>query len=264
MAALHRDALGPRLIRSHAHGLAELAAGHAPSTPVPTCGDWTLADLAWHLTEVQHFWVWIVEHRPAGPETYPEPIRPGDGELPAMLRGGADRLADLLASLPDDEPAWSWSDDETVGFTVRRQTHEALIHHVDALSACGKALPPIDPPLAADGVDELVRVMLGGVPDWAVFTPDGTTTELVATDTDDRWPLRSGRMTGTSPTSGNTYDLAAYEPLAEPGHPTTSIRGPALDLDLWLWGRAGRDGLEITGEPSGADAMRAAVVDATQ
>ena len=31
--------------------------GHAPMDgDVPTCPGWTVADLTWHLTEVQHFW----------------------------------------------------------------------------------------------------------------------------------------------------------------------------------------------------------------
>ena len=35
------------------------------------------------------------------------------------------------------EPAWTWSAEQTVGFTLRRQAHEALIHRLDAEQTAG-------------------------------------------------------------------------------------------------------------------------------
>ena len=54
--------------------LAELGWRCDLTTPVPTCGDWTLADLIWYLAEVQSFWEYIIANRPAGPDRYPAPI----------------------------------------------------------------------------------------------------------------------------------------------------------------------------------------------
>ncbi|HOQ54008.1 MAG TPA: maleylpyruvate isomerase N-terminal domain-containing protein [Micropruina sp.] len=34
--------------------------GADPDAPVPTCPGWTVADLAWHLTEVHAFWAEIL------------------------------------------------------------------------------------------------------------------------------------------------------------------------------------------------------------
>ena len=70
----------------------------------------------------------------------------------------------------------------TVGWVLRRQAHEALVHRVDAEQTAG--LPVTDPGvvLAADGVDEMLGVMVSGLPEWASFTPDGQRVRLHATD----------------------------------------------------------------------------------
>jgi|GEM_PF-3463318 len=73
--------------------LADIAEVGDLSAPVPTCPDWTLADLAWHLLEVQDFWTWIIGNRPAGPDNYVGSERPSDNELATGLREACDRLA---------------------------------------------------------------------------------------------------------------------------------------------------------------------------
>lgn len=255
---------GPDVIVRHGLGLAQIAETHAPSTAVPTCGDWNLADLTWHLAEVQDFWAYIIAHRPTGPDSYEQPARPPDGQLAQLLSDRCRQLADVLEGVDRSETAWSWSDDRTVGFTTRRQSHEALIHHVDAILATGGDLPDIDPALAADGVDELVRVMLSGVPDWASYAPSDRTLLISATDTGHSWPLGLGRMTGTSPDTGTTYDLSAMEVLDGLDAPTTIIEATAAQLDLWMWGRSGGDVVHIGGDPVGASFLRDAIAESTQ
>ena len=103
-------------------------------TRVPSCPDWNAADLLWHLgADVQDFWAWILEHRPEGPDGYPELTRP---DSPAGLLEAFDtataRLSPPSASVGPDEHAWTWSTDQTAGFIGRRQAHEALIHRLDA------------------------------------------------------------------------------------------------------------------------------------
>ena len=39
-----------------------------PTTPVPSCPDWTASDLLWHLGEVQLFWGTIVAERLSDPD----------------------------------------------------------------------------------------------------------------------------------------------------------------------------------------------------
>ena len=119
----------------------------APSgAEVPSCPDWDVDDLLWHLGgEVQHFWAWTIAHRPEVPRDWAEQERPaGRDELLALLDHAHEDLVRRLRGAHPTDPAWSWADDprlHTVGFTMRRQAHEALIHRVDAELAVGSARP---------------------------------------------------------------------------------------------------------------------------
>ncbi len=236
MTPLHPDVLSIADISHAADALADLFDAHDPTTPVPSCGDWTMADLVWHLTEVQLFWGHIIGNRPEGPETYESPTRPANAELSAGLRTAGVDLVELLSLADDDTVAWSWSEDHTVGFTVRRQVHESMVHAIDGFLAVGAATPEIEPLLAADGIDELVTVMLTGTPDWATFEANGGVVELVASDTGDQWALRPGTIVGTEPTSGKHLERNGYE-VDDEVIPAATIQAPALDLLLWMWGR---------------------------
>ena len=138
----------------------------APDAPVPTCPDWTVADLAWHLTEVHAYWAGILESeartdeeaeaveagKPARPETV-------DATLDLFDETTGDLLTEFLGR-DDDEPAWFWLDTaRTVGAIRRMQAHEATMHRVDAELAAGLPSAPIDPALAADGVAHAFEVM---------------------------------------------------------------------------------------------------------
>ncbi|MDJ0769392.1 MAG: maleylpyruvate isomerase N-terminal domain-containing protein [Ilumatobacter sp.] len=252
------------MIARHGAGLAELGRRHSPSTPVPTCGDWRLADLVWHLAEVQDFWCHVIGNRPAGPDSYDRPSRPADDELGDLLADRCRRLVSLLTDADPAEHAWSWADEQTVGFTVRRQSHEALVHHVDGLLAVGEPVPTVDPALGADGVDELVGVMLTGVPPWATFTRGTGTIRLDAGGAGRSWSLRFGRMTGTSPTTGTDHDLAALERIDDLDRADTVIEAPALDLDLWMWGRLPDEHVSVAGDPDAVARLRQTIAESTQ
>jgi len=263
MAARYPSSIWTNLIEGHTMALASLAERHPLDTGVPSCGDWTLADLVWHLAEVQSFWVYAIANRPAGPESYSEPERPDGERLAGLLRATCAQLVSALEPAHADEPAWSWSNDHTVGFTLRRQTHEALIHHIDGVLAVGEPMPIIDPLVAADGVDELVTVMLSGVPEWADFTPDGTTIVLATSDTGHSWSAAIGRMRGIAPDSGLDIDLPALELIDRAVAPAATISAPAQALDLWLWGRAASDAISVEGDSSEAQRLRAIIAATT-
>lgn len=98
----------------------------------------------------------------------------------------------------------------------------------------------MDPGLSADGVDEALRVMYGGVPEWGTFTPDSERTlRLKATDTGDTWYVILGRFTGTDPEDDRFRDERDIHPAAtDPGGAAAAtISGTAADLDCWLWHR---------------------------
>jgi len=230
---------------------------------VPSCPGWSLADLTWHLTEVQSFWAAIVEGLLDAPDEVTEPQRPPDEELIGALDAARHRLVEGLASADPEDACWTWSADKSVHFVRRRQAHEALIHRVDFELSAGVELVEINPALAADGVDEVLRVMIGGVPDWGTFTPEVATMRLVAEDVNRAWPLQFGRFTGTSPNTGNTYDLDAVE-VMEVGRPEATVSGRAADLDLWLWGRGPVERLTTDGDPALAGRLRLLAVEDTQ
>jgi uncharacterized protein (TIGR03083 family) len=208
-----------------------------PDRQVPTCPEWTAADLLWHLTEVQHFWGTIVRGReqsppktdPPRPETYADAL--------AEFETSAAVLADALAETPDDVAVWTWSSDHTIGFVRRRQAHEALIHRLDA-ELTADAVTEFDPDLALDGVDEVMRVMFGGMPEWASWEPTGPTGTVRVAGRAAEWPFRMGRQSGTSPESGTVYtDELGLEVLDAADSPSFTVTGSAADLDAYLWNR---------------------------
>jgi uncharacterized protein (TIGR03083 family) len=224
-----------------------------PMQPVPSCPDWTTVDLFWHLTEVQWFWGAVVRERVDDPSALqtPRPERPSDlGSLGHLYATVSAALEDTLSALPPETPVWTWADDKTVGFVRRRQAHEALIHRVDAELATGK-VTEIDPALATDGIDEVLRIMYGDVPDWAAFDGDGATVRIETSDTGAAWTVALGRFTGTDPDDGQPYDETGLLVDAGPGSggaPSALVRGTAADLDCWLWNRLAADRVDRSGD----------------
>jgi uncharacterized protein (TIGR03083 family) len=238
-------------IRTESARFAEVLAACPPEARVPSCPDWDAADLAWHLTEVQHFWEHVITHRPAPPETYAEPERPGTYAevLAAFDATHAAFVAALEAADPDDA-AWSWSvpGDQRVGFTYRRQAHEALIHRLDAELAAG-LVTDLPAALAADGVDEALAVMYGGLPPWGRFEPRPQYAEFRATDTATSVWVQLGTFSGTTPEGVERRGEPDQHVVPDPGVPAgLVVTGTAADLDAWLWHRVGDDRVSITGD----------------
>ncbi|WP_435769854.1 maleylpyruvate isomerase family mycothiol-dependent enzyme [Nocardioides sp. SYSU DS0651] len=239
-------------IRADSARFAQVLAECAPDARVPTCPDWDAADLLWHLGTVQHFWHHVISTRPAPPEEYVRPERPAsyDGLL-EFFATWHERFVTALAAADADEPAWSWADgaeQQTVGFTYRRQAHEALIHRVDADLTAGSA-GGLDPALAADGVHEVLEVM-HAAPSWGRFMPLDQHLEVRLTDTGDTAWAALGRFTGTSPGDGAVYDdePALHVLPTRPGRVDVVVSGPAAELDAWLWHRGPGAEVSVTGD----------------
>ena len=235
-----------------------------PGTRVPTCPDWDADDLLWHLAKVQWFWGTIVGRgltAYADVEALDNGGRPGerDGLLALFGRASAGLHRNLGAASPDT-PAWTWSDEQSVGFIRRRQAHEALIHRLDAELTAGDRTP-MDVDLSTDGVDEALHIMYGGAPPWGRFTPDPTQTVRVrTTDTNRSWLLTLGQLTGTDD-DGTAHDEpelrvaasnggAADSGASDTGQPAAAtVTGAAADLDCWLWHRPPVGPVEQAGDP---------------
>ena len=253
-------------IQRESHRFASVTRTAQHRTLVPTCPAWNVADLIWHLTEVQYFWATIVEDLIQNPEDVPPFARPEDGALSEAFIVQSARLQDALTRRNPEESCWSWHDDgHSVGWVRRRQAHEALIHRVDA-EISTESRSPVDGDLGADGVDEVLRVTidLDNPPEWASFKTDGTSARVETSDGAAAWSMNFGRFVGSSLVSGKDYDFVAAQLTPSISDPTAIIRGAPDDLDLWLWGRGPIDALSISGDPRIAEKLREAAVEATQ
>jgi uncharacterized protein (TIGR03083 family) len=217
------------------------------AAPVPPCPKWTVWDLVRHLGVVYH---WQRTHFVRGETSEPshERISAPDGEdvYDWFAEQHAATVADL-ARLDPDTPAWNWSvQPETGAFWHRRMAHETAVHRWDAQSAAG--LPqPVDPPLAADGVAEVLEVFLPGGRRKGPEDAEGVV-RLVATDTGDEWTLR---VRGTELAVLDTDTVLDTGPGAH-----SAAAGTASDLLLALWGRVQFDVLQLEGDPYLLSALR--------
>ena len=223
---LHLREAGEALVEA-----AEAAEGNL-SARVPTCPDYDVAAL---LVHTGHVFRWISACAESG-----EAARRPSGDQPAdpvvWYREGLGRALDVLGSVDPDAPGWTWGTDQHRRFWIRRAALELAVHSWDARNAFGHAAP-VDPGLAADGIDELFDefVPRRGLP--AMFGGEGQTMHLHATDTADgtgEWLVRLGPESFDVSREHATGDVAA--------------RGTASDLFLFLWGRVPPSALEVFGD----------------
>ena len=250
-------------VRSESALFRTALAGCDPDARVPACPDWSAADLLWHLATVQRWWAEVLRARPVRPEEV-EPDRPESYvELLAAFDAWSADLAVALESADPGEEAWNWSEDHTVGFILRRQAHEALVHRVDAEQAAGLT-SEVGAALAADGVHECLDVMYGGMPSWGAWEPGEDLVRVDVTDTGDAFWVRFGTFSGTDPDSGRSYsgeeDFHVVDAPSDPAvEPDVVVDGTAADLDLWLWDRRDDSGVSVAGDRDVLARFRAVV-----
>lgn len=191
------------IIDAESRRFAEVLAHTAPDARCPTCPDWTAADLLWHLTEVHLFWAAVLFRNVTAEDgvaavEQSKPSRPDSvADLLALREGATSVLLAELSRLDDAEPRWSWfPSDQTVGFTRRMQTYEALMHRVDAELAAGLPIGAIAADVAAGAVDTR-------------WTSCGPGSRRVRTSRGPRWssssrptPRSAGRSMSVRPVTG--------------------------------------------------------------
>ncbi len=202
------------------------------STQVPSCPGWTVADLLWHLTEVQDFWRTIVAEERSTWKGYEQPPRPVDEGLADLYRRGRTGLIQVLSDADPSTAVWTWSDDKTAGFVIRRMAHETSVHLWDATTAAD-VMNPIEPTLASDGIDEFLSHFISDVAEGAEAV--GGSVHLHCADVAGEWTVRE---------SDDGFDVTREHAKGD-----CAIRGAASDILLALWRRVPLSACEVVGDP---------------
>ena len=228
---------------------------------VPSCPGWSVRNVVGHTGAVQRQKEQIIRER--WMDGAPGLADPPDSGLVDWFRAGSKLLLGTLAETDPSTPVYSWySADRSVGFWYRRMAHETAIHRVDAELGHG-IVNPVQSILAADGVDEILTVMMEGYPDWAIPTATGDALRIECTDQPGSWSLQFITWSGTSPESGTKYRDEPGIVFDEAAKPSAVLRGPAGDLDLFLWGRGPRATLGTDGDLALVDKLRGIAADST-
>lgn len=198
-----------------------------PSTPVPTCPEWTLDKLLRHVGRGDRWAAQIIIDRvdefldPRSVEGGKPP--PGRDDAIFWLHAGARRLIDAVEQARVQTPVWTFLGPRPANWWIRRRLHEATVHRADATLALGGDYV-LEPELAADGITEwLERVEAQAGSDNAPLPIEGDhTLHLHATDPGlgeaGEWTIRAdgGRISWSH----------------DHGKGTVALRGAATDLLL--------------------------------
>lgn len=205
------------------------------AAPVPSCPDWSVADLVGHVAAVY-------AHKTAALRSG---AHPGPGEWATAAPDGMDvrdwfdaELAALIAELETRDPmdhVWTWwPPDQSVGFWYRRMAQETLVHRWDAELAAGSTTA-MDPALATDGVDEVLG-WLGWELDEPVDDAEGQVVLVRCNGFTWSVRLEPTRAVVTAAVGGPDTGDASVEGAPEP-------------LLLHLWGRGRSDEVTHEGNP---------------
>ena len=212
----------------------ESLATDAPQfVPVPSCPQWTIADLVEHVGRVYRFFAEMVRsgrERPFPFSDIPGPV--SGAEIEWAAAGLNELVAELKSRAPSDY-AWSWSSDKTVAWVTRRLMHETLVHRWDLENALGVG-GDTDAALASDCVDEFIdSFVLGRKTDSSL--PSGSV-HLHCTDTEGEWIA--------------VVDNGSILVRREHTKGDVAIRGAAKSLALLMWRRLPVDdpGFETFGD----------------
>ena len=227
---------------------AELATTAGWEARVPTCPAWDVRALVAHQTMVHRGATAVVTQGDESAVPTQTAIREEIDDLASYYDDGFRALVDALRAAPDDLAVMTFLNDAPAprAFWARRQAHELTMHTVDALAAVLGRVPStdevgLDPALAIDGVDELLRGFSTRGRS-KLYAGTAETVVLEATDVDARWVARIAEtMTVDDPSDASDRHDGD----------TVVLRGTAAALDLALWNR----GDDVTG--NGADAFLA-------
>lgn len=230
------DADTERLLEMAALGLAE---------PVPSCPGWTVEQVVDHVGFVYLHKVRVMADG-AWPQEWP-PAEYDDVDPVDLLRQGRDDLFAEFARHDPTEATVTFGADSTITFWARRMALEAAVHRYDCELAHGEATDiPAD--LALDGIDEVLRVFLGG--DY--LDPEHEWAHPV----DAAVAIEAGGRRWVSETAARAATITDG-----PGDAEVTVSGSPADVFLWMWGRRGDDSVAVHGDAGRAQDFRARLVE---
>lgn len=231
-------------------GLGDAIAAGPLDARVPTCPDWDVDALVHHVGGFTGFWTHVLAEGTGRPKpAYDEPpLADGPAAVAKWWAGVGDALlAELRAASPETE-VWTWApSDQTAAFVATRCTHELAVHALDAQLARGDARP-IDPAVAADGIEEIFVMMeawrANGQHERGIFEGGGETLHVHGTDEgrNDEWLLILGADGLQVERTHAKGDLA--------------LRGAVSDLELVLYDRPPLGPVERFGDERVLDLWR--------
>lgn len=232
--ARHLDSL-----RIDAPALLASAAG-ALDRDVPSCPGWDVRQLIVHLGLV---WQWATDIVDSGARAgwAQAPSTSDEGALIDWARARSEHLVASLGAADPDSSCWTFGLPRTRRFWIRRQALETALHRFDVEQASGEPTP-LQADIAADGVDELLVVLL---PRLVAAAPDawnGESLHLHRTDGQGEWVVRLGP--GKSATAERAHARC-----------DVAVRGSAPALWLWCTNRPAEHagGVELIGDPRFAE-----------
>ncbi|MGH3675524.1 MAG: maleylpyruvate isomerase family mycothiol-dependent enzyme [Mycobacterium sp.] len=214
-----------------------------PSTPIPTCPDWTIKQLFRHVGRGTRWAAQIVADRSQtalDPREVPDGKPPDDPDTAIdWLTDGAQLLLDAVDDVGADTSVWTFLGPRPAQWWIRRRVHEATVHRADAALALGVDYR-LTPEVAADGITEWLERIAVEANAEAAPLDAGQTLHLHATD---EGLGQVGEWTITGGDDGITWSH-------EHGKGAAAVRGPAKDLLLAIVRRqsAAAAGIEVLGD----------------
>lgn len=220
-------------------GFLALAEGADLSKQVPTCPDWTHADLLRHVGTAQSLTSGVIRSA-AGQDETGEPLPAGedvpDEELAGWVRDVVARMTVLADTTPPETMVANVGLEESVVWWIRRAMQDVVIHRADAAATVGEPYE-LDREVAEDAVDELLDVLetMRGAGLIEELHGSGTI-HLHATDTEAEWMIEL------------TDKGFAWRRGHEKGD--VALRGPLTEILLTLYRRRSLDdgSLEVLGD----------------
>ncbi|TLZ31476.1 MAG: maleylpyruvate isomerase family mycothiol-dependent enzyme [Gammaproteobacteria bacterium] len=233
------DAIGDEIAR-----FADAVRGADPAAPVPTCPEWTVAELVRHAGAV-HRWAGqmvaaLAQERLDRRQVVLD-LPADEADLPNWLAAGAAPLVGALRAADPGAPMWSWGADQHARFWSRRMLHETTVHRADAEFAVARD-PAIEVEIAVDGVEELLENLRSAAyfrPNVAELRGSGQTLRFECSDTDVDWTV--------------TLQPDGYEWRRGNGEADVSVGAAAADVLLLVYGRRRPD--ETRFERTGDEAV---------